>query len=306
MPMTSPADSPRTGPAIAMPTLRAVFWGTRGSVPAPEQEMMGFGGNTSCVEVQTADGRSLIFDGGTGIRRLGRRLAATGQPVEARIFLTHLHWDHIQGLPFFEPLYHENSVVRLHGPPQEGRSLESLLSGQMTQPYFPVRIEQLACAVEFHDAHEGTWRENGLQVAAMRVCHPSTTFGYRVDHTGASLAYVPDNELTGTHYPVPAGWYDMLVAFLSGVDCLVHDAMFTADEHPRRLGWGHSTFEQAVRLAEDAGVPRLIFFHHSPDRTDNELTAILERIRGELARRGSLLSVEMAAEGSELRCGGAG
>jgi phosphoribosyl 1,2-cyclic phosphodiesterase len=296
-------ESDRSPIVSGPPALRATCWGTRGSVPSPGEETMRFGGNTSCLEVRTADGRSLIFDAGTGIRRLGSRLASIGRPLDAHLFLTHFHWDHIQGIPFFEPLYDARSVLHIHGPPQENGDLESLLAGQMGAAYFPVRLDQLGATLDFHDMRVGSWREGDLEVEALRVCHPSCTYGYRVSAGGAALAYVPDNELSGAHYPVPERWYEELVAFLHGVDCLLHDAMFTAAELSSRLGWGHSTFDQAIRLAEDAGVRRLLFFHHAPDRTDAELLEILEEARTALGRRHSTLEIGMATEMEELDLG---
>ncbi|HEV2129959.1 MAG TPA: MBL fold metallo-hydrolase, partial [Longimicrobiaceae bacterium] len=263
-------------------------------------------GNTSCLEVRTPDGRSLIFDAGTGIRRLGNHLASTGQPLELHLFLTHFHWDHIQGLPFFAPIYDPRSVLHFHGPPQEEANLESLLAGQMGSAYFPVRLDQLGATLDFHDMEVGTWRQGDLEVEALRVCHPSRTYGYRIRVPGATLAYVPDNEISGVHYPVSDCWYEEMVAALRGVDCLLHDAMFTSAEHPTRIGWGHSTFEQAIQLAEDAGVRRLLFFHHAPGRTDAELLQILEEMHADLARRRSPLEIGMATEEEEFRLGDAG
>lgn len=303
--MTPAAEPNGAESPIETPVLRATCWGTRGSVPSPWQEMMRFGGNTSCLEVRTPGGGSLIFDAGTGIRRLGQRLVAAGEPIRAHLFLTHFHWDHIQGLPFFEPLYDPRSVLHIHGPAQGQIGTEGLLAGQMSSAYFPVRLDQLAAQLDITDLDEGWWRQDGVEVAAHHVCHPSRTYGYRIQTAGISLAYVPDNELTGTHSPPKPEWYRELVAFLHGADCLLHDAMFTTEEHPSRLGWGHSTFEQAVQLAEEARVRRLIFFHHAPDRTDVELLRILTQVRAELERRGSPLQVEMAVEGEEFRCSAA-
>ncbi len=293
------ADYRHSVTSTEIPTLRAICWGTRGSIPSPGGETLRYGGNTSCLEVRTAEEGRLIFDAGTGIRALGRHLISTGSPVHAHLFLTHFHWDHIQGFPFFEPLYDSQTVLRIHGPPQGDQGVQHLLTRQMSTPYFPVSLDQLSASLEFFDLAEGVWRSGEVEVAAMRVCHPGTTYGYRVRINEASLAYIPDNELPGTHCSVPEGWYGSLLEFLSGVDCLFHDAMFTAAELPDRLGWGHSTFEHAVQLAEDAGVRCLSLFHHAPDRSDAELERILEGLREDLARRGSRLEVSIAAEGEE-------
>ncbi len=263
--------------------------------------MLRFGGNTPCIEVRAADDRCLIFDAGTGIRMLGRRLLAAGQPIQAHLFLTHFHWDHIQGIPFFEPLYDPGAVLHIHGPPQAGRDVRSLLAGQMSEAYFPVPLDGLAARIEYADLTDSAWCHGEVEVAAIRVCHPGEAYGYRVRSEGASLAYIPDNELAGKHYPVSDTWYEELLEFLSGVDCLFHDAMFTPQELAVRHGWGHSTFEQAVRLAEEAGVRRLFLFHHAPDRTDRELFEVLERLRSDLRRRGAVLELDIASEGEEVR-----
>lgn len=283
--------------------LYATCWGTRGSIPAPGPATTRYGGNTSCLEVRTANGRRLIFDAGTGIRELGKRLAANDVPVSAELFLSHFHWDHIQGVPFFAPLHDARTQLRIHGARQNGSDIRTLFAGQMTATHFPVPYEALAATLEYAHLSEAPWREDELEVAAIRVRHPGNTFGYRIRMGSAALAYIPDNELIGADYPVGAGWYDELVSFLSGVDLLFHDAMFTDDEYENREGWGHSTFQQAIALAEAAGVRRLRFFHHAPDRADDELDAIVARLRDELSQRDSTLEIGAAAEGEVLRVG---
>lgn len=284
------------GRAVA---LRAVCWGTRGSIPSPGPTTTRYGGNTSCLEVRAGE-RLLIFDAGTGIRALGQRLAAGPGPVEADLFLSHFHWDHIQGLPFFAPLYDARTRLRIHGAPQDGVDVRALLAGQMSGTYFPVPHDALAAEMEFCEMGEAPWVEDDVEVASIRVRHPGRTLGFRVRAAGASLAYIPDNELIGASYPVDPDGYAELVAFLDGVDLLIHDAMFTDAEYPTREGWGHSTFRQTVRLAEEAGAGRLVFFHHAPDRGDDELDAIHADLREELGHRGSELETLLAREGAEL------
>jgi phosphoribosyl 1,2-cyclic phosphodiesterase len=293
-PLAAHAEVPESAPP---PPLRATCWGTRGSIPSPGPETMRYGGNTSCVEVRSASGRAYVFDAGTGIRALGRRLAAQGGAVEADLFVSHFHWDHIQGFPFCTPLYDPGSRIRVHGPRQGDVEISRALAGQMTALYFPIPLDALAARVEFVHVDGGPWRDDEVEVASMRVRHAEHTCGYRVRSGGASLAYIPDNELGGS---AGGEWYDRLVGFLEGVDLLFHDAMFGDDEYERFRGWGHSTYGQAVRLAEDAGVRRLALFHHAPDRTDDELDAVLASLRAELAARGSPLELTMAAEGQEL------
>lgn len=279
----------------------ATCWGTRGSLPAPGPATVRYGGNTSCLDVQ-AGGRRYVFDAGTGIRALSRQLAPEGA-IDAELFLTHFHWDHVQGFPFCGQLYHPDTRVRVHGPPQDGAGVAGVLAGIMAPAYFPVPLDALSPGVEFVDVGTLPWTDGTAEVASLRVCHPGFTCGYRLTAGGASLAYVPDNELGGAD---DAG-YRRMVDWAAGVDLLVHDAMCLDDEYARYRGWGHSRVSDAVRLAEDAGVRRLLLFHHAPERSDDELDAIVKDVRRGLAERGSALRVDAAAEGVpiSLRGGGA-
>lgn len=283
-------------------------WGTRGSVPTPGPATARFGGNTPCLEVRLAGGRSLVFDAGTGIRLLGKTLPAspTGEPCPPiHLFLTHFHWDHIQGFPFFGPLLDPRARIVIHGPRQGAGSVEALLKSQMRPVFFPMPFERLPARLSYRHLREEGWEEDGVRVAAIRVRHPSRTVGYRVDSSGASVAYIPDNELgpfDGRPEALRRG-YERFLAFLDGADLLLHDAMYTDEEYRSRKGWGHSSVGQAVRLARDAGVARLCLFHHAPDRSDDELARIVQRERSELAAVGSRLKLQAALEGEELMLG---
>jgi len=286
--------------AEAVPALRARCWGTRGSLPSPGPDTVQYGGNTSCMEVIGRGGERLIFDAGSGIRPLGAELARTSTEVQADLFLTHFHWDHIQGLPFFAPIYDARSTICIHGAPQGELDLPQLVAGTMGPIYFPVPFDAVAARVAFQHVNGDEVRRGDLSIRSHRLRHPTNTYGYRVDTAGGSLAYLPDNELTGGSYDVPAGWYRSLCRFLEGTDILYHDAMYTDAEYAEFEGWGHSSITQAIRLAEDAGVQRLCLFHHSPGRSDAELTRLVSDARDDLARRGSMLSLDVAMEGEEL------
>lgn len=301
-PTAAPAASNNAmEPETKRATLRATCWGTRGSIPSPGPATARFGGNTSCLEIRTDNDRCHIFDAGTGLRILGNRLSEESGATHVDMFVTHFHWDHIQGIPFFAPLHMEDTVIRIHAAKQGNLDIETLLRGQMGPVYFPVPYEALAATLEFQHLSGPPWRDNGTEVASYRVRHAADTYGYRITAGAASVAYIPDNELEGASYPVDSpDWYPGLVNFLEGVDVLFHDAMFTDEEYPRVEGWGHSTFNQAVKLAEDAGVKRLYFFHHAPERTDADLLRILDECRADVERRGSGLELGVAAEGEEL------
>lgn len=281
------------------PGTSATCWGTRGSIPTPGPATLRHGGNTSCLEVR-AGGRRYLFDAGTGIRALGQG-PETEERMEAELFLTHFHWDHVQGFPFCAPLYHPDTRVRVHGPPQDGAGVAGVMAGIMAPAYFPVPIEALSPGVEFVDVDARPWTDGTAQVTALRVRHPGFTCGYRLDSGGASLAYVPDNELGG----MDDGEYRRMVGWAAGVDLLVHDAMYDDGEYGRYRGWGHSRVTDAVRLAEDAGARRLLLFHHAPERSDDALDAMVAEVRRGLAERGSGLRVDAAAEGVAIPLCGA-
>jgi phosphoribosyl 1,2-cyclic phosphodiesterase len=256
--------------------------------------------------VRTADGALLILDAGTGIRGLGRALvhAAGGAPITGDIFLSHTHWDHIQGLPFFEPLYRCGNHFRIWSAPEIAGRVAHALREQMAPAVFPVALGDVEGMIDFRalcGAHEGP----GYLIDAFPVRHPGGALGYRIrDHEGerTRLVYISDNELgDGVGYDSPADWRDELVRFVRGARVLVHDATFTAGEYQRHRGWGHSHYLDALSLALDAAVERLVLFHHHPDRTDEELDRHLVETRALAERSGARLEVLAAAEGMVMR-----
>lgn len=283
-------------------SLSVQCWGTRGSLPSPGPSTVRYGGNTSCVEIKAGDCR-IILDAGTGIRALGEKLRSETTSKRASVFLTHFHWDHIHGFPFFSPAYDPDFDLRIVGPAQEGMDMESLLRGQMGPMYFPIPYDALSANISFEHLNEGCWEHDGVQMTSIRVRHTSFTVGYRVNAFGHSVVFIPDNELIGGDYPIPPGWRDALLEFVSGADLLLHDAMFTTEEYSAREGWGHSTFSQALELAERGGVKALHFFHHAPGRSDEELDRIVQRFREDIRERGSALDLNAAAEGSSIIIG---
>jgi ribonuclease BN (tRNA processing enzyme) len=249
--------------------MRAVLWGTRGSLSAAGPETANYGGETSCVEVRGDAGALLVLDAGSGARRLGARLAATRPRVD--VILTHLHLDHVQGLGFFQPLFEPDVEVHLWGPGSTTQSLRDRLNRYLSPPLFPVHLRDLP-AVELHELHPGRAHIAGFTVTADHVCHPGPTLGLRVEQQGRSLVYIPDHEPALGAATIPANpvWTSGS-ALAHHADVLIHDAQYTAAEYAERIGWGHSTVDQATQFAAQAGARTLVTFHHDPGHSDDFL-----------------------------------
>jgi phosphoribosyl 1,2-cyclic phosphodiesterase len=280
------------------------FWGTRGSIPTPGPNTARYGGNTPCVAVEGSGGQLVILDAGTGIRALGLVLVERQNgAVNAEILLSHAHWDHIQGLPHFKPFFAPGNAVRIWGSRQGTTSLEAILRQQMDPAVFPVPLEALSAKLTVQQVEAGEFTVGAFRVRAMKLRHPGTTLGFRLTPTagGPSIAYVTDNELgPGGHYAIPASWRRDLVAFLENAELLIHDAMYTPQELEQHRGWGHSTFEEAVALAADAGVGRLALFHHEPEHDDVTVDELLAAARRQAKACGGPAEVLAAQEGMTL------
>jgi len=277
--------------------MKVTLWGTRGSLGCYGPEVVRYGGNTSCVEVRAADGGLVVLDAGTGVRRLSATVGPDVQRVD--VLLTHLHMDHIQGLGFFGPLYRPGLDVRVWGPPSTTLHLRERLSRYLSPPLFPVRLRDLPCKLSLEDVPFGRFEIGNLTVTADLVCHPGPTVGYRIEEGGASLAYVSDHEpaLGARRFPEEPQWtsgFDLV----AGADLLIHDAQYDDDEYPEHVGWGHPSLSQAVAFAAAAGVRRFVTFHHDPSHSDDQLDAMLERVR-----RSGPLPLELVAgkEGASFR-----
>lgn len=257
------------------------FWGVRGSIPTPGPATAGVGGNTSCVEVQLG-GERIILDGGSGLRRLG--LACGGAALRAHVLFGHLHWDHIQGVPFFGPLFHPDSRLHLMGP----RGLHEALAAQMSPPSFPVGMQAFSARLSFETIAAGCRFEIGsVDVRTAPLRHPGGCIGYRLEHGGRAVVYACDTE-----HPAE-GFDEPLLELASAADVLIYDAQYTPDEYPRRVGWGHSTFERGAALACCVGARTLLLSHHDPARTDEAVGALereaRERFSGARAAREGLV-----------------
>ncbi|MEK6619944.1 MAG: MBL fold metallo-hydrolase [Chloroflexota bacterium] len=269
------------------------FWGTRGSIPTPGQRTVRYGGNTACVEVRDASDALLILDAGTGLRELGLHLALNGaSPITIDLLISHLHWDHIQGIPFFRPAFDPKNHLRIYGP-QQDRPVRELLGLGMDDPFFPVDLDEIPAKMDIDEMANGTVRRVGpFTVSAAHIYHPAPTLAYRVEADGRSLVYATDTEdpFSGNENPV--------LALAEGVDVLIHDGQYLDDDYKR--GWGHSTIATAVDVAVRCGAKRLVLFHHDPDRSDDALDRIGADAQRLARERGSSAPVLVAYEGMEL------
>lgn len=288
--------------------MRVRFWGTRGSIATPGPTTVRYGGNTACVEVRSDAGTLLVLDCGTGARLLGRALVeqSGGEPLSGALLIGHTHWDHIQGLPFFAPLFQAAGQWDVYGPRGLGGSLATTLAGQMQYQYFPVTLQQLGAEVRYHDLVEGRFEVGDLTVTAQYLNHPALTLGYRVEGDGVSVAYCCDHE---PFDPALAHGGDLAdsapdlrhVEFLAGVDLLVHDAQYLSSEYDDKRGWGHSTVEYALEVARQARAGEVVLTHHDPLRDDAELDEVLASAQERARTRGYAGTVSLAVEGDQRR-----
>jgi phosphoribosyl 1,2-cyclic phosphodiesterase/ActR/RegA family two-component response regulator len=309
----TPKSHPGTAPAPAQERGTTVkFWGVRGSIPAPGPGTVHYGGNTSCIEVR-ADDEVIILDSGSGIRPLGLELAAEfkGRPLQATILITHTHWDHIQGLPFFLPAYDPRNHVRIMGYQGERESLAQILAMQMESPYFPVSFKEVPGQIVVQELKDLEFSVGKVKVQAAFANHPGVCMGYRLLTSSGSIAYLPDNEPLYHHHaqrnklpfnPAAGSEYtesedQQVLDFLRDTDVLIIDSQYDPEEYRTHMGWGHGCVDDVVALAIRAQVKRLYLFHHDPEHNDAKVTQMLEHARRLAASRRCSLSIEAAREG---------
>lgn len=297
---------PKFDPVAKAEGARVTFWGVRGSVPSPGPETVFYGGNTSCVEVR-ADGEIIILDAGTGIRPLGNALLKEfgDKPLKITLLVSHTHWDHIQGFPFFAPGYNprnEVTILAFEGP---RKGLEATLSVQMESPFFPISMQQMPGNIRFEELHNHEFYVGNVRVNSMFMNHPGICAGYRLFTSGGSIAYFPDNELLSTTRADQMGQDTVVFSrredkkieeFIRGADVVISDAQYDAEEYKSHIGWGHSCVDDVVDMAMRAGVKELYLFHHDPDHDDDRIAQMLAGARRRVLSQGGTLKVEAARE----------
>ncbi len=283
------------------PKINVQFWGTRGSIPRPGRNTVKYGGNTACVQITSPKGSLVVIDCGSGAYDLGQDLLAKAEgPLRGSILISHTHWDHIQGFPFFAPLFVRGGQWDIYGPAGLGQSLRETLAGQMQYAYFPVSLDEMGATIRFHDLVEGSFELDDIAVTTRYLNHPVLTLGYRLEMGGRSVVYACDHEPFSRKpwHMMPEHELDRQHAgFLSGADLVIHDAQFTDHEFSAKKGWGHSPVEYVSEVGQMAGVGQMAFTHHDPCRTDDELDQIVAGIRDDLKKKESSMQVFAAADG---------
>jgi phosphoribosyl 1,2-cyclic phosphodiesterase len=279
--------------------MRITVWGCRGSLPAPGWDTVRYGGNTTCLEIRLNDETLIIADAGSGIRRLGTKLLAEEDLAEIYVFVTHAHWDHLTGFPFFQPAYSSKCRIHVRGGPRAKRSLAKYLRRQMEPPFFPVPFKAMKAEFDFTDADPKTTSIGSAEIIPIRLSHPGGGYGFKLVEGNRAFVFLPDNELdlAYEHGMTKEEYVD----FCKGAALLMHDAQYTDNEYESaKVGWGHTKLSSAVELGIRAEVQRLGLFHHDPDHTDDDIDGFVAVCREQIARAGSQVECFGTKEGMEI------
>jgi phosphoribosyl 1,2-cyclic phosphodiesterase len=287
-----------------MSGLKLTFFGTRGSIPVPGPSTMRYGGNTACLELKSDEGDWIIFDAGTGIRALSDSLNLS-KGHDIHIFVSHPHWDHISGFPFFAPAFIPGNKITIYGPGTFEKTLEEIIRGQMTYSLFPVRTEELQAVIKFRELKEESFTLNNFKIETTMLNHPVTCLGYKIYYKDNSFIYLGDNEPYYNVYndndkeinTIAADMNKRLIQFIKGGHTLVTDSQYVPEEYESHKGWGHSTTRDSVNIAVLAGIKKLFFFHHDPQRTDKQLDFLVAHYRQKMKDKGYDLDINAAMEG---------
>ena len=286
--------------------IKVKFWGVRGSIPTPGVKYVKYGGNTPCVEVRLSNNQLFIFDAGTGIRELGNVLCKEERNLKAHIFLSHFHWDHIQGLPFFMPSYIKGNEIVILGMDLQEARLDRIISNQMESIYFPVKLQSLSAHIRFQILSEGSYFIEGIRVDTMYLNHPGQAMGYVITFGKIKICYFTDNELVPAwvkeafRLKYNADTRKNIVKLISGADLLIHDSQYTDEEYKTNVGWGHSPLSEVLSLAKEGKVNRLALFHHDPDHFDEQIDIIVANCKENLNGSNHVMECFAAHEGMEL------
>jgi phosphoribosyl 1,2-cyclic phosphodiesterase/ActR/RegA family two-component response regulator len=280
-------------------TMKVQFWGTRGTLPVAGKNSVRYGGNTNCVTLSVSHKHFLIFDAGTGIKELSNYLIRENKlPMSAKIFISHPHYDHINGLPFFAPLYMKGNDFEIMGTNHGDMSIEKLLANQMDSVYFPITMKEFSATIKFRNLSEEEFNIDGLHVRTIFLNHPGRCLGYRVEHKDKSFCYITDNELYLENSPHYNQFdVDRLVKFIHGTDLLVIDTTYTDKEYKQKTGWGHSCVSRVIDVADKANVKILCLYHHDPDQFDDDIDLKVKNAVSLLESRSSSVRCIAAAEG---------
>ncbi len=278
------------------------FWGVRGTLPVSGENINKYGGNTSCISLEFPRQQLFVFDGGSGIKVLGDWLISQQRKrIQAKVFISHPHWDHINAIPFFAPLYQQGNEFEILGANQGDNTMRELISAQMDGVYFPITLTEFAARVYFRDLEEECIQVNDIEVQTMLLSHPGKCLGYRVNYNGRSICYITDNEMfhTDSEYYSPH-YENKLQDFCRDADALITDTTYTDDEYVSKVGWGHSCISKVANLADNANVKSLYLFHHDPDQSDIDIDNKLASAVSLLSKRNSTTEVHAPREGDRV------